>query len=46
MKNIDVKSITNKEAISQIKNIKQEDEKTQRNYIEEISNLEDLIKCV
>ena len=44
MKNIDVKSITNKEAISQIKNIKQEDEKTQRNYIEEISNLEDLIK--
>jgi len=44
MKNIDIKSIKNKKAISQIKNIKQEDEKTQKNYIEKINNLEDLIK--
>ena len=47
IKKLDVKSVTNEEAINQIKNIKQEDEKTQKDYIEQINNLDDLIKmCI
>ena len=47
IKKVDVKSVINEEAINQIKNIKQEDEKTQKDYIEQINNLDDLIKmCI
>ena len=47
IKKLDVKNVTNEEAINQIKNIKQEDEKTQKDYIEQINNLDDLIKmCI
>jgi len=47
MKNVDVKNTINKEAINQIKNIKQEDEKIEKKNTLEIKNLEDLIEiCV
>ncbi len=47
IKNVDVKNTTNKEAINQIKNIKQEDEKIEKKNTLEIKNLEDLIEiCV
>ena len=47
IKNVDVKNTRNKEAINQIKNIKQEDEKIEKKNTLEINNLEDLIEiCV
>ncbi len=47
IKNVDVKNTRNKEAINQIKNIKQEDEKIEKKNTLEIKNLEDLIEiCV
>ena len=44
LKNIDVKNTINKEAINQIKNIRQEEEKIEKKNVSEIKNLEDLIK--
>jgi len=43
IKNIDVKNTINKDAINQIKNIKQEEEKIEKKNTLEIKNLEDLI---
>ncbi len=43
IKNIDVKNTINKDAINQIKNIKQEEEKFEKKNTLEIKNLEDLI---
>ncbi len=43
MKNIDVKNTINKDAINQIKNIKQEEDKIEKKNTLEIKNLEDLI---
>ncbi len=44
IKNIDLKNNTNKDAISQIKNITQEEEKIEKKNTLEINNLQDLIK--
>ena len=44
LKNTEIKKVKNNDAISQIKNIKQEDEKIEKKYVEEIKNLDDLIK--
>ena len=44
IKNTEIKKVKNNDAISQIKNIKQEDEKIEKKYVEEIKNLDDLIK--
>ncbi len=44
IKNVDVKNIEKKDVVSQIKNIKQEDEKIEKKYVQQINNLEDLIK--
>ena len=44
IKNVDVKNTINKDAINQIKNIKQEDEKIEKKNTLEIKNLEDLIE--
>ena len=47
IKNVDVKNTRNNEAINQIKNTKQEDEKIENKNTLEINNLEDLIEiCV
>ena len=47
IKNVDVKNIINKDVVSQIKNIKQEDEKIEKKNTLEINNFEDLIEmCV
>ena len=43
IKNIDVKNTINKDAINQIKNIKQEEDKIEKKSTLEIKNLEDLI---
>ena len=43
IKNIDVKNTINKDAINQIKNIKQEEDKIEKKNTLEIKNLEDLI---
>ncbi len=43
IKNIDVKNTINKDAINQIKNIKQEEDKIEKKNNQEIKNLEDLI---
>ncbi len=43
IKNIDVKNTINKDAINQIKNIKQEEEKIEKKNTLEIKNLEDVI---
>ena len=43
IKNIDVKNTINKDAINQIKNIKQEEDKIEKKNTQEIKNLEDLI---
>ncbi len=43
MNNIDVKNIIKKDAINQIKNIKQEEDKIEKKSTLEIKNLEDLI---
>ena len=43
IKNIDVKNTINKDAINQIKNIKQEEQKIEKKNTLEIKNLEDLI---
>ena len=44
IKNIDVKNTINKDAINQIKNITQQEEKIEKKNTKEINNLEDLIK--
>ena len=44
IKNVDVKNIEKKDVVNQIKNIKQEDEKIEKKYVQQINNLEDLIK--
>ena len=44
IKNVDVKNTINKDAINQIKNIKQEDEKFEKKNTLEINNLDDLIE--
>ena len=44
IKNVDLKSTRSKDPINQIKNIKQEDEKTERKNTIEIKNFEDLIE--
>jgi len=47
IKNLDMKNTINKDAINQIKNIKQEDEKIEKKKTLEINNLEDLIEtCI
>ncbi len=47
IKNADIKNIINKDTVSQIKNIKQEDDKIEKKKTIEIKNLEDLIEiCV
>ena len=43
LKNIDIKNTINKDAINQIKNIKQEEDKIEKKNTQEIKNLEDLI---
>ncbi len=43
-KKVEVNNTENNEAISQIKNIKQEEEKIEKKYVDEINNFEDLIK--
>ena len=43
IKNMDVKNTVNKDAIKQIKNIKQEEDKIEKKNTQEIKNLEDLI---
>ena len=44
IKNVDIKNTINKDAINQIKNIKQEDEKIERKNTLEINSLDDLIE--
>ena len=44
LKNIDVKNVKNKDVISQIKNIKQEDEKIEKNKTIDINSLDELIE--
>ncbi len=44
IKNVDMKNNINKDAINQIKNIKQEEEKIEKKKTLEINNLEDLIE--
>ena len=44
LENIDVKNTINKDAINQIKNITQQEEKIEKKNTKEINNLEDLIK--
>ena len=47
IKNVEVKNTVNKDVVNQIKNIKQEEEKIEKNKTLEINNLQDLIKmCV
>ncbi len=43
-KKVEVNNTENNEAISQIKNFKQEEEKIEKKYVDEINNFEDLIK--
>ena len=44
IKNVDIKSAINKDAINQIKNVKQEEEKIEKKNTLEIKNLDDLIE--